>query len=351
MAYLAVPERGPGAGSVRLPPVGAFRVLFIGGSGVISSACCRLAVQRGLDLYALNRGVTQLRPLPPEVTLLQGDIRDQASVREAIDDHEFDAVVNWIAFTPEHIETDLELFRGRVGQYVFISSASAYQTPPSRVPVTESTPLRNPYWRYSRDKIACEDRLVHAYRDDGFPAVIVRPAQTYDSTTVPWYGGWTVIDRMRQRKEVVVQGDGTSLWTLTHSDDFAKGFVPLLGNSRTVGEAFHITSGDVLTWNQITMILAVAAGSEAKIVHVPSDAIAAADPNWGPALLGDSAHSMIFDNSKLRSVVPDYIATITLEQAAREIIAWHDQDPSRQKVDPNLDALMDKLAAQFSLNY
>jgi nucleoside-diphosphate-sugar epimerase len=330
--------------------VAALQVLFIGGTGIISSACCRLAVQRGLDLYALNRGATQLRPLPSEVTILHGNIRDQASVPEVLGDHEFDVVVNWIAFTPEHIETDLELFRGRVGQYVFISSASAYQAPPSRVPVTESTPLNNPYWQYSRDKIACEDRLIRAYREEGFPAVIVRPSQTYDRTAVPSYGRWTLVQRMRQGKEVVVQGDGTSLWTLTHSDDFAKGFVPLLGNTRTIGEAFHITSDDVLTWNQITMILAAAAGAEAKIVHVPSDAIAAADPNWGPALLGDSAHSMIFDNSKLRSVVPDYVATITLEQAAPEIIAWHDQDPSRQRVDPDLDALMDKLTAQFRIS-
>jgi nucleoside-diphosphate-sugar epimerase len=329
--------------------VSPLRVLFIGGSGIISSACCRLAVQRGLDLYALNRGATQLRPLPAEVKILHGDIRDQASFRQALGDHEFDVVVNWIAFTPEHIKTDLELFRGRVGQYVFISSASAYQTPPSRVPVTESTPLNNPYWQYSRDKIACEDRLVRAYREEGFPATIIRPSHTYDRTLVPSYAGWTLVQRMRQGKEVVVQGDGTSLWTVTHSDDFAKGFVPLLGNTRTLGEAFHITSDDVLTWNQITMILATAAGAEAKIVHVPSDAIAAADPIWGPALLGDSAHSMIFDNSKLRRVVPDYLATITLEQAAPEIIAWHDQDPSRQNVDPDLDAVMDKLVASYQV--
>ena len=280
---------------------------------------------------------------------MHGDIRDHASVRQAIGDHEFDVVVNWIAFTVDHIETDLELFRGRVGQYVFISSASAYQTPPSRVPVTESTPLNNPYWQYSRDKIACEDRLVRAYREEGFPATIIRPSHTYDRTLVPSYAGWTLVQRMRQGKEVVIQGDGTSLWTVTHSDDFAKGFVPLLGNTRTIGEAFHITSDDVLTWNQITMILAAAAGAEAKIVHVPSDAIAAADPIWGPALLGDSAHSMIFDNSKLRRVVPDYLATITLEQAAPEIIAWHDQDPSRQNVDPDLDALMDKLVATYQV--
>ena len=256
-------------------------------------------------------------------------------------------VVNWVAFTPDHVEADIERFRGRIGQYVFISSASAYQAPPARVPVTESTPLSNPFWQYSRNKIACEDRLVRAYREEGFPAMIVRPSHTYDRTSVPYYGGWTLVERMRQGKEVVVHGDGTSLWTLTHSEDFAKGFLPLLGSTRTLGEAFHITSDDVLTWNQITLILAKAAGAEPKIIHVPSDAIAAADPRWGAALLGDSAHSMIFDNSKLRSVARDYVATITLEQAAPEIIAWHDEDQSRRQVDADLDALMDKLTAEF----
>jgi nucleoside-diphosphate-sugar epimerase len=327
--------------------VSGLRVLFIGGSGIISSACSRLAVERDLEVYALNRGATALRPLPSEVSVLHGDIRDPNSVGEALSDREFDVVVNWVAFIPDHVEADLERFRGRIGQYVFISSASVYQTPPSRVPVTESTPLSNPYWQYSRNKIACEDRLVRAYREEGFPATIVRPSHTYDRTSVPAYAGWTLIERIRLGREVVVHGDGTSLWTLTHSDDFAKGFVPLLGNTRTIGEAFHITSDDVLTWNQITMILAKAAGAEAKIVHVPSDTIAAADPAWGAALLGDSAHSMIFDNSKLRSVVPDYVATITLEQAAPEIMAWHDQDPSRQAVDVDLDALMNKLSTEF----
>jgi nucleoside-diphosphate-sugar epimerase len=325
----------------------ALRVLFIGGSGVISSACCKLAVQRGIDLYALNRGRSRLRPLPDEVSVLLGDVRDSAAVAEALRDREFDVVVNWVAFTPDHVEADLERFRGRVGQYIFISSASAYQAPPNRLPITESTPLRNPYWQYSRDKIACEDRLIRAYREEGFPVTIVRPSHTYDNTSVPFYGGWTVVHRMRQGKPVVVQGDGTSLWTLTHSDDFAKGFVPLLGSARVVGEAFHITSDDVLTWNLITTILANAAGAEPDIVHVPSDAIAAADPDWGDALLGDSAHSLVFDNSKLRGVVPEYVATVTLEQAAREIVGWHDEDPARQQVDANLDTVMDTLAEQF----
>jgi nucleoside-diphosphate-sugar epimerase len=327
------------------------RVLFIGGSGVISSACSALAVQRGIDLTVLNRGSSTSRPLPAEATVLRADIRDPAAAAAALGatrgGREFDAVVDWVAFTPEHVRTDLDLFRGRTGQYVFISSASAYQTPPSRLPVTESTPLRNPFWRYSRDKIACEDLLTAAYRDEGFPATIVRPSHTYDKTLIPLDGGWTALARMRQGRPVVVHGDGTSLWTLTHHADFARGFVPLLGHPRTLGEAFHITSDDVLTWNQITAALAAAAGAGADIVHVPSDAIAAADPDWGASLIGDKAHSLVFDNTKVRGVVPDFRPVIPFEQGAREIVAWYDEDPARQRVDARADALMDKLVAAY----
>jgi len=325
------------------------RVLFIGGSGIISAACSRLAAERGIKLSVLNRGATHLRPLPPEATVLHGDIRDHLAAREALGDLEFDAVVDWVAFTPEHVQADIELFRGRTGQYVFISSASAYQTPPARVPVTESTPLRNPFWQYSRDKIACEDLLVEAYRQTGFPATIVRPSHTYDRTSIPFDGKWTALARMRAGREVVVHGDGTSLWTLTHSADFARGFVPLLGHPRTIGDAFHITSDDVLTWNQIAEALAAAAGVTARLVHVPSDAIAAADAAWGAGLLGDKSHSMVFDNSKLRSVVPSYRAEIPFEQGAREIVGWHDEDPARQQADARLDAVMDKLVAAYRL--
>lgn len=323
------------------------KVLFIGGSGVISSASTRLAVERGLDVHVLNRGESTTRPLPEGVTVLRGDVRDPASVRAALGDAQYDSVVDWVAFTPEHVRTDLELFTGRVGQYVFISSASAYQTPPSRVPVVESTPLRNPHWAYSRNKIACEDLLVEAYRRDGFPVTIVRPSHTYDRTLVPLDGGWTAVERMRQGREVVVHGDGTSLWTLTHHADFATGFVPLLGHPRTLGEAFHITSDDALTWDQITRALASAAGVEARIVHVPSDVIAAEDPGWGAGLLGDKAHSMVFDNSKVRRVVPSFRPTITFEQGAREIVDWFDADPARKVVDTRMDALMDRLVERF----
>lgn len=324
----------------------ALKVLFLGGTGVISTACSQLALERGIELHLLNRGRTRLRPVPDGAVMHGGDARDPAQVRQALGDADFDVVVDWVAFTPDHVRDDLELFRGRTGQFVFISSASAYQTPPARLPVVESTPLRNPHWQYSRDKIACEDVLTAAYRDEGFPVTFVRPSHTYDRTLVPFDGGWTVVERMRQGKEVVVHGDGASLWTLTHSTDFARGFVPLLGQRRTLGEAFHITSDDTPTWDAIAQSLGRAAGVEPRIVHVPSDSIAAADPEWGAGLLGDKAHSMVFDNATLRRVVPDFVATVPFEQGAREIVAWHDEDPARRTVDSGLDAVMDRLVEQ-----
>jgi nucleoside-diphosphate-sugar epimerase len=323
------------------------RILFIGGTGQISAACARRALDAGLDVHLLTRGLSSSRPAPEGAQILQGDVRDPASMRAAVSAHDFDAVVNFVAFTPEHVQADIDLFAGRTGQYVFISSASAYQKPPARLPIVESTPLRNPVWPYSQAKIASEERLSHAYRDDGFPVTVVRPSHTYDRTQIPYDTGWTMIDRMRRGKEVVVHGDGTSLWTLTHSDDFAKGFVGLLGHPQAIGDAFHITSDESLTWNQIHEILGAAAGAKPRIVHVPSDAILAADDTWGRSLLGDKAHSVIFDNAKIRSVVPDYVATTPFSRGAREIIAWHDEDPSRRRVDTRIDALMDHLAHAF----
>jgi nucleoside-diphosphate-sugar epimerase len=297
----------------------------------------------------LNRGRSADRPLPSGITKLRADIREPWSVRQEIKDLQFDAVVDWVAFTPDHVRADIELFGGRTGQYVFISSASAYQTPPARVPVTESTPLSNPFLKYSRDKIACEDVLVAAYREQGFPATIVRPSHTYDQTSVPFDGGWTVLGRMLAGKPVIVPGDGTSLWTLTHHEDFARALVPLLGHARTLGEAIHITSDDVLTWNYIADALAAALGVTARLVHVPSDAIAVAEPEWGAGLLGDKAHSMIFDNAKVRRLVPGWRAVIPFERGAREIADWYLADPARQVTDVGLDTVMDKLAATWSL--
>jgi len=320
------------------------RVLFLGGTGIISSACVRSAIEAGYDVTVLNRGATATRPLPDDARAIVADVRDPAAVGSATDDRDFDVVLDFLSFTPDHVQPHIDRWAGRIGQYVFISSASAYQTPPARLPILESTPLRNPYWKYSRDKIACEDLLVAAYREDGFPATIVRPSHTYDRTMMPIQGGWTVVERMRRGVPVVIHGDGTSLWTLTHHSDFARAFVGLMGDPRAVGDIFHITSDEALPWDQITDMVAAAAGVKSpQIVHAPSDAIAALDEEWGAGLLGDKAHSMVFDNSKIKSLVPGWRATVPFWRGAREIVDWHDEDPQRRIVDPQVDALMDEL--------
>ncbi len=317
------------------------KVLFIGGTGVISTACTELAVQQGIDLYLLNRGRTQ-RDLPEGVSYLVGDINDPA-VADVLADHTWNAVVNWIAFVPEQIQNDIDLFYGRTGQYIFISSASVYQTPPSNLPVKESTLLDNPYWDYSRDKIACEEMLMQAYRDDKFPMTIVRPSHTYDPSKIPLFGGYTTLRRMAQGKKVLVYGDGTSLWTLTHHKDFAKGFVPLLGHSQAIGEVFHITSDEWLNWNQIYGIMGQAMGVEPRLVHVPSYMVAAYDAEIGAGLLGDKSNSMIFDNSKIKRLAPDFACTIPFSWGAQEIVDWYQADPARQEVDEHLDKLIDEI--------
>jgi nucleoside-diphosphate-sugar epimerase len=321
------------------------KVLFVGGTGVISSACARLALERGIEVTLLCRGKTGRHPVPSGAKVLHADVHDLHAARGALGDLRFDVAVQWVGFVPAHVEVDIELFRGRVAQYVFISSASAYQTPPMRLPVTESTPLQNPFWQYSRDKIACEERLVHAYRSEGFPATIVRPSHTYDPGLLPVHGGWTVIDRMRRGLPVVVHGDGTSLWTLTHHDDFARGFVGLLGRGEAVGDAFHITSDEALTWDRIHEILAAAAGARPDLVHVPSDTIAAFDADWGAGLLGDKAHSMVFDNTKIKRLVPDFRALIPYSEGGPRQIAWYDEDPKRRVVDAGMNAMFDRLVA------
>lgn len=322
------------------------KVLFIGGTGVISSASAELAVTRGIDLTLLNRGKTSQRPAPQGAKVLIGDIRQPDSVREVLSGLTFDVVVNWLVYTPDQVASDLDLFRGRTAQYVFISSASAYHRPVLSLPITESTPLHNPYWAYSRDKIACEERLMRAYRDEGFPVTIVRPAHTYDRTLLPFRGRYTVVDRMRRGEPVVVHGDGTSLWVLTHHRDFAKGLVGLLGNPQANGEAYHITSDEVLTWDQIYRIIARAAGvADPDLVHVPSEVINAYHAEWGASLLGDKAHSVIFDNTKVRRLVPDFVATIPFAQGAQEMVDWFDADPARRAIDESWNALLDRMIA------
>jgi nucleoside-diphosphate-sugar epimerase len=275
-------------------------------------------------------------------------MRDLDSVQHALGNENFDAVVDWIAYLPDQVKRDLELFRDRTGQYVFISSASAYQKPLSQLPITESTPLYNPIWQYSRDKIACEELLMQTYRHEGYPVTIVRPSHTYDRAYIPLTGRYTVIDRMRKGLPVIVHGDGTSLWVMTHHLDFARGFNGLLGNPHAIGETFQITSDELLTWNQIFTIMAHAAGvQDVSLVHVPSEIIARFDHEWGDGLLGDKAHSVIFDNTKIKRTVPAFKAIIPFAQGAREIIAWHDADPSRQKVDPEFNDLTERILKEY----
>ncbi|GAB3608646.1 SDR family oxidoreductase [Humibacter ginsengiterrae] len=318
-------------------------ILFIGGTGTISSACVARAVAHGASVTVLNRGESHLRPLPDGVEELRADIRDAASVDAVLGSREFDVVAEFLAFTPEHVAADIARFAGRTGQYVFISSASAYQTPPERLPVTESTPLRNPFWTYSQNKIACEDLLVREYRENGFPATIVRPSHTYDRTSIPTMGHWTDIARMRAGKPVVVHGDGTSLWTITHNTDFAVAFHGLLGNPLAVGDTFHITGDHAPTWNQIYTWLGEAAGVQPVLAHVASDTIARLEPDLGPGLIGDKANSMVFDNSKVKSLVPEFATTVTFDRGAAEIVEWYDAHPDRQHFDPDLDASFERM--------
>ncbi|WP_243074423.1 SDR family oxidoreductase [Microbacterium sp. SS28] len=320
-------------------------VLFIGGTGTISSSCVAAAVRKGFDVTVLNRGSGR-RDLPDGVREIIGDVRDPDSLTNAIGDAEYDVVAEFLAFTPEHVTTDLDLLEGRMGQYIFISSASAYDKPPRSVPVTESTPLRNPFWQYSRDKIACEDLLVAAYRDRGLPVTIVRPSHTYDRGLLPTMGHWTDIARMRAGKPVVVHGDGTTLWTLTHARDFAVGFTGLLGQTTAIGEAYTLTGDHAPSWNQIYRWLADAAGvSEPEFVHIASETIAAFRPEAGPGLLGDKSHTALFDNSKIKALVPEFGTTIRYEEGAREAVAHHDANPELQKIDADQDAAFDRMIA------
>lgn len=322
-------------------------VLFIGGTGNISTACARLAVQRGIKITLLTRG-QHTADVPADVEKIRADVNDAATVAAALQGRRYDAVVNWTVFAPAEIERDLQLFRGKTRQYIFISSASAYQKPATHYLITEATPLANPHWDYSRNKIACEERLLRAYREEGFPVTIVRPSLTYGETLVPlvinsWLRSYTVVDRMRKGQKVIIPGDGSSLWVITHSTDFAKGLIGLLGNEQAIGHAFHITSDEVMTWNQLYRIAGEAAGAEPRAVHIPSAFIVACLPNMEGTLLGDKSLSVVFDNSKIKRFVPDYVATTRFDQGIRQSIAWFDADPSRKLIDDEASATWDRL--------
>lgn len=319
------------------------KVLFIGGTGIISSACSELAIKRGIDLYHLNRGQSKSIRNIEGVKQITADIRDVEATKKALAGMHFDTVVDWIAFETEHIANDIDIFKGITEQFIFISSASVYQTPPLAQPVTEETPRINPIWKYSQNKIACEELLEKEHKNSGFPYTIVRPSHTYDKTLIPMEGGYTVLNRMLTGKPVVVHGDGTSIWTLTHHSDFAKGLIGLCGNKEAIGEIFHITSDEWLSWNQINNIMAEALGVEAKIVAVPSETIARFNKDMGDSLLGDKTHSMMFDNSKLKKVVPDYKCTVPFTEGAKEIVKWYKENPEFQKVDEKMDKLFDDI--------
>jgi nucleoside-diphosphate-sugar epimerase len=313
------------------------RVLFIGGTGVISSGVSPLAVEKGMDLYLLNRGHSR-EFVPPGAKQIIADVRDPAAVRMSLQGLSFDAVVDWLVFTPEQVEADIALFSGRTSHYIFISSASAYQKPPTHYPITESTPLANPYWQYSQDKIACEERLMREYRQKQFPVTIVRPSHTYGLTMIPagyhsWSHPWTLVDRMRKGHKIIVQGDGTSLWTLTHNTDFAKAFVGLIGNPCAVGHAFHITSDEALTWNQITAAIGKAAGVEPNVVHISSDFISQFDHDARGGLVGDKAQCAVFDNAKIKSFVPGFTATVPFSEGVRWSVEWFEKHPERCTLD------------------
>lgn len=328
------------------------KALFIGGTGTISSAITQLVANtEGWELYLLNRG-NRNADLPSNVRTIIVDVNDEAAVAEATKDMQFDVVAEFIGFLPEQVERDIRLFKGRTKQYIYISSASAYQTPLTSPYITEGTPLSNPHWQYSRNKIACEELLTREYRADGFPVTIVRPSHTYSERGLPIAihgpkGCWQVMKRMLDGKPVIIPGDGTSLWTVTHNTDFAKAFVGLMGNKHAIGDTFHITGDENLTWNQIHEIIASHLGVTLKPYHVSSSflAVVGKDYDLEGNLLGDKSHSVIFDNTKVKRAVPGFCATTRFDQGAALSVAHIMSHPELQQEDAEFDAWCDKVIA------
>ena len=329
------------------------KVLFIGGTGLISSACSELAVVRGYDLTLLNRGISTHYSLPQGAHLLVGDVyQDERRLATTLDGRHFDVVVDWMAFTAEDIERDLRLFRGNAGQFIFISSASAYQKPPANYLITEATPLENPFWEYSRNKIACEQRLMQAYHQEGFPVTIVRPSLTYGPSQIPlcmgsWQHPYTLIEQMKQGRRIIIPGDGTSLWVFTWNVDFAKGLLGLFGRQEAFGEAFHITSDEVLSWNQAYAEVSRALGVSLETVHIPSELLAMYDTNATGSLIGDKANSVVFDNSKIKGHVPDFFCEVDWKEGVRRALDWFEADPARQTIDHEAVQLWERIISAY----
>jgi nucleoside-diphosphate-sugar epimerase len=333
------------------------KFLFIVGTGLISSACSELALSLGNELFILNRSISKKHPLPEGAVLLNGDIKaDVGRISKLLSGLHFDAVVDFIAFTAEDVERDLALFSGKTDQFVFISSASAYQKPPQNYLITEETTLENPFWQYSRDKIDCEERLMKAFREDGFPITIIRPSLTYGLSQIPfcfgsWQHPWTVIDRIKKGKKIIVPGDGTSLWVLTWNADFARGLIGLMGYQKAIGEVFHITSDEVLTWDQIYREAFTALGVAPMIVHIPTELISAYWPHAVGSLQGDKANSVVFDNSKIKKFVPDFKCEVNWAEGLHRSIAWFEAHPQFQTIDREMEALFDTLLVAYEKAY
>lgn len=327
------------------------RVLFLGGTGTISASCVRLAVAHGFAVSVLNRGANAAgRELPPEVEWLTGDVTDDASVVAAIGDRTFDAVVNFLSYDEDDVSRMVELFGGRTGQYVHISSGSIYAKPVLRTPITESTPTGpNPPLPYATAKWRAERALARAHREQGFPVTVIRPSHTYDDANPPLPGGWTVVDRIARGAEIPVHGDGTSLWTLTHAEDFAQGLVGLLGSDRAIGETFNITGDDVLTWDQIYTLFAHALGMEPRLVHVPSEFFPVVAPEWfwSGEFVGDLGHSAVFDNAKLRRFVPGFAPKLTFERAVRRMLEWRHAHPTVATGDRSTEEVLDRVVDAY----
>lgn len=325
------------------------KVLFIGGTGTISAAISEALLKSGHELYLINRG-NRNELLGSGAHLLIGDINNETEIANLITDLQFDVVADFIAFQPAHLERDYRLFRDRTKQFIFISSASAYQKPLSDYRINEGTPLANPFWDYSREKIACEDYLMKLYREEQFPVTIVRPSHTYSEYSIPLgvhgkHGSWQVAKRMLEGKPVIIHGDGTSLWTMTHNTDFAKGFIGLMGNIHAIGEAVQITSDETLTWNQIYESIASALGVKLNAIHVASEFLADASDSYHfyGGLLGDKANSVVFDNAKLKRLVPDFTATKRFDQGIKETVNFILNHPKYQIEDEEFDRWCDKV--------
>lgn len=329
------------------------KILFIGGTGTISMAISRLLLSQGHTLYLINRG-SRNTDLSGNLIELKADINDEAAAAELIQNLDFDVVADFIAFVPSQLERDYRLFKDKTKQFIYISSASAYQKPLSDYRINEGTPLANPYWEYSRNKIAGEEYLMKLYREEGFPVTIVRPSHTYDERSVPLgvhgdNGSYAVIKRMMDGKPVIIHGDGTSLWTLTHNSDFARGFAGLMGNIHAIGEAVQITSDESVTWNQIYEIIADALGVKLNALHVSSEFLdACSSYDFAGSLLGDKANTVVFDNSKLKKLVPGFTATVRADQGIRRAVEYVLSHPECQQEDPVFDAWCDKVVSAVS---